>query len=38
MENPSLAFLPKSIEIFSMSSEAKPEPVPPPKEWKTRKP
>ena len=38
MENSNLDFLPKSTESLSMRSEVKPEPVPPPKEWKMRKP
>ena len=38
MEKPNLAFFPYSIESLSISSDPKPEPVPPPNEWKTTKP
>ena len=38
MEKASLDFLPYSTESLSISSEVKPEPVPPPNEWKMRKP
>jgi hypothetical protein len=38
MEKPSLDFLPYSTESRSMSRDANPDPVPPPKEWNTRNP
>ena len=38
MEKASLFFLPYSRAIRSMRREPRPEPVPPPKEWKTMKP
>ena len=38
MEKPNLAFFPYSIESLSISNDPKPEPVPPPNEWKTTKP
>jgi hypothetical protein len=38
MEKVSLLFLGKSTDSLSIRSDANPEPVPPPNEWKIRKP
>ena len=38
MANSSFDFLPKSTDSRSMRRDVKPEPVPPPNEWNTRKP
>lgn len=38
MANSSFDFLPKSTESLSINRDVKPEPVPPPKEWKTKNP